>query len=447
MSKRPNVLYLHAHDTGRCIEPYGYPVRTPNLMALAEGGVLMRQCFCANPTCSPSRAALLTGQYPHTNGMTGLMHRGFQLNEPRRHLAATLRDRAQYRTVLVGVQHVTRSTEIHTTGYERKLELDHDPDRPDDHYAPIARAAARWLRDRPRGPFFLDVGLPKPHGYSGPPKDSRWVVPPPGLPDTAPTREHAARTHAGIEAMDRAMGLVLDALADAGLAANTLVVCTTDHGLAFPERKCNLTDGGLGVLSIWRGPGGCEGGRVIDGLVSHVDFLQTICEIVGIDPPDGCQGVSLTPLIRGEKDTVRDAIFGQINYHAAYQPERCVRTERYKYIRRFDHRTRRVMANCDDSPSKTLWVEHGWGDLPMAEECLFDVVLDPIEHRNLVDDERYAQPLQQMREALDTWMRDHADPLLEGFVEPPVDARINDFHTASPSSWVWHRRTTDLNQY
>ncbi len=78
-SERPNILYLHTHDIGRYVQPYGYAVPTPHLQALAEEGVLFRQAFCANPTCSASRATLLTGMYPHNNGMTGLAHRGWAL--------------------------------------------------------------------------------------------------------------------------------------------------------------------------------------------------------------------------------------------------------------------------------------------------------------------------------------------------------------------------------
>src|SRR6476661_7603420 len=74
-SERPNILYLHSHDTGRYIQPYGYAVRTPNLQRLAEESILFRQAFDAAPTCSPSRAALLTGQCPHKNGLCCVDHR------------------------------------------------------------------------------------------------------------------------------------------------------------------------------------------------------------------------------------------------------------------------------------------------------------------------------------------------------------------------------------
>src|SRR5215472_7662696 len=88
---RPNILYIHSHDSGRYLEPYGHNVPTPNLARLATQGILFRQAFDAAPTCSPSRAALLTGQCPHRNGMLGLAHRGFAMTDYRRHIAHTLR--------------------------------------------------------------------------------------------------------------------------------------------------------------------------------------------------------------------------------------------------------------------------------------------------------------------------------------------------------------------
>ena len=87
----PNILYIHSHDTGRYIQPFGYAFDTPNLQKLAEEGVLFRHCHCANPTCSPSRASLLTGTYPHQNGMFGLAHRGWRLNDYHEHILHTLR--------------------------------------------------------------------------------------------------------------------------------------------------------------------------------------------------------------------------------------------------------------------------------------------------------------------------------------------------------------------
>ena len=87
----PNILYLHSHDTGRYAQPYGHQVPMPNVQALADQGVLFRQAFCAAPTCSASRACLLTGQYGQTNGMLGLAHRGWSLRDYSHHIVHTLR--------------------------------------------------------------------------------------------------------------------------------------------------------------------------------------------------------------------------------------------------------------------------------------------------------------------------------------------------------------------
>src|SRR5581483_3521155 len=105
----PNILYLHSHDTGRYVQPYGHAVSTPNIQRLAETGILFRQAFCAGPSCSPSRASLLTGQYPHNNGMMGLAHRGFRLFNLEHHIIYTLR-RAGYYSAVVGAQHITESS-------------------------------------------------------------------------------------------------------------------------------------------------------------------------------------------------------------------------------------------------------------------------------------------------------------------------------------------------
>ncbi|MCB0172753.1 MAG: sulfatase-like hydrolase/transferase, partial [Anaerolineae bacterium] len=107
--KHRNILYLHSHDTGRYIQPYGHAVPTPHLQQLAEEGVLFRRAFSAAPTCSPSRACLLTGQSAHSNGMLGLAHRGFTLNDYHQHLVHTLR-RAGYYSALVGIQHIAADT-------------------------------------------------------------------------------------------------------------------------------------------------------------------------------------------------------------------------------------------------------------------------------------------------------------------------------------------------
>ena len=424
--ERPNILYIHSHDTGRYVQPYGYGISTPHIQLLAEQGVLFRQCFCAAPTCSPSRAALLTGQWAHSSGMIGLAHRGFSLADPGRHIVHTLRA-AGYRSTLIGVQHVARDPEV--IGYDQVVPLK-------GHRAQhVVPAALDFLRNAPQEPFFLSVGFSETHRpfHDPDPKVARYCRPPAPLPDDPRVREDMAAFAASARVLDEAIGTVLGALDDAGLSERTLVICTTDHGIAFPGMKCNLTDHGIGVMLILRGPGGFEGGQVCDALVSHVDLFPTMCDLLQITPPPWLQGVSLMPLIRGEADQVRDELFAEVTYHAAYEPQRAVRTRRYKYIRRFEERAGPVLPNCDDSPSKDVWMENGWRERRPALEQLYDLVFDPNETHNLADDPALSTVLCDMRERLNRWMQESDDPLLHGPVPAPPGARVNDPNGTSPS--------------
>lgn len=152
------------------------------------------------------------------------------------------------------------------------------------------------------------------------------------------------------------------------------------------------------MLLIVRGPGGFTGGRVVNGLVSQVDVFPTLCEMAGVETPDFVQGRSLMPLVRGEARSIHDAVFTELTYHAAYEPQRAVRTDRFKYIRRFDEEhPGAVLANVDDSPTKDVLAELGWFDRPPDAEQLYDLVADPYEMRNLVGEAAGAPVLDDLR--------------------------------------------------
>jgi hypothetical protein len=130
------------------------------------------------------------------------------------------------------------------------------------------------------------------------------------------------------------------------------------------------------------------------------------------------------PLVRDDAASVRDEIFGELTYHAAYEPQRAVRNQRYKYIRYYSDGGP-VLANVDDSPTKDLMVSLGWADRPVDREQLYDLPLDPNEMRNVVNESAYADVRRQLSDRLDEWMRATADPLLDGDVPAPPGARIN----------------------
>jgi N-sulfoglucosamine sulfohydrolase len=430
VTARPNVVVVTCHDLGRHLGCYGNPtVQTPNLDALAADGIRFGQAFCAAPQCSPSRASLYTGRWPHANGVLGLTHAnfGWDLHPEERHLAQVLRE-AGYATALVGANHEVR----HVTDEQAAERLGFDylsrPRRGDDITAQALDRIAKL-----ETPFYLQLGYNEPHrlnhadpsaepdymGFLGEyvePDDERGVTMPPWLKETESGRREIAELQGALKYVDRAIGRVLDALPE-----NTLVIFTPDHGLALPRAKCSLYGPGLEVALIVRWPqGGWTGGRVQDELISNVDVFPTILEAIGIPAPENVHGQSFAALLDGSAYQPRDAIFGEMTYHDYYDPRRCIRTARHHLIVNFTAAP--AFMNPSQSwrprtdpvvPDKPALAYH-----PLVE--LFDLDEDPHERNNLADDPAHADVRTELLVRLHAWMRETADPLLDGAVTPPM---------------------------
>jgi arylsulfatase A-like enzyme len=187
------------------VQPYGQQVPTPNIQLLADQGVLFRQAFSAAPVCSGSRAALLTGQYCHNNGMLGLAHRGWKLRDYGKHWVHPLRD-AGYRSVLIGEQHV--SVDPHVIGYDDVIDV------PSNHAPEVTPRAVEAIETLPE-PGFLSVGYFETHrSFQAPTsvRDTLYSLPPAHLPDTPATREDMAAFKASVRSLDQGIGAVLHAL-------------------------------------------------------------------------------------------------------------------------------------------------------------------------------------------------------------------------------------------
>jgi len=436
----PNILYIHSHDTGRYIQPYGYAVPTPSLQKLAEQGVLFRQAFTSGSTCSPSRAGLLTGTAPHTCGMLGLAHRGWRLHDYSWHILHTLRQQGYY-SVLCGIQHIAcpKAASPEEIGYDRiLLGIDVRDNRC------VADKASAFLREKHEQPFFLAVGFFDTHRefpeQPGPLDDERYARPPAPLPDTPRNRRDMARFITSARRYDESVGHVLKTLDECGLADNTLVICTTDHGIAFPHMKCNLTDHGIGVMLVMRGPGGFSGGKVIDALVSQIDIYPTICDLTGAEKSERLQGKSILPLVNGSKEKTNDEIFSEVTFHACYEPMRCIRTDRWKYIRRFHPRPQPFLPNCDDGLSKSEWLDAGWREREEnAPEQLYDLLFDPNERCNLAGRPETVEIQQELSASLLDWMKRTNDPLQKGEPDLPEHLLNNPIDGLSPREMPLNR--------
>lgn len=149
-------------------------------------------------------------------------------------------------------------------------------------------------------------------------------------------------------------------------------------------------------------------------------------------PPENLQGASLLPLVRGEKNELREELFAEVNYHVSYEPQRCVRTRRWKYVRRYGEWSHPALANIDASPSKTWFLEHGLADRELPAEALYDLYYDPAEQNNLAEDPLCAEVLAQLRDSLARWMEETEDPILKGPIPPPPNAELDPPETFVP---------------
>ena len=420
MADRPNVIYLHSHDTGRHVQPYGHAVPTPAIQRLAEQGVLFRRAFATTATCSGSRAALVTGRYPHVNGMTGLAHRGWELNDipPAPHPHAAPR-RATSPSSSASSTCPTRPTPSATTASTRSTPTTSRPSR----RWPSARSRA-GCRSRSSSPSASSRRTAASSSPRRPSTSSTRC-----RRSTCPTSPRSAATwRTSSPARDRwtaACSRSSAALERTGLDERTLVILTTDHGLPFPGAKATLFDRGLGVSLILRGPGRLprRPGAGRDGLPPR--HLPHALRPRRAPAPGGPAGL-LAPAARHRRrrPPARRAVRGD---HLSRRLRAAARgadrpLQAHPPVRA-SHGP--VLPNIDDGPSKDALVALGWDGWATEEERLHDLLLDPNEMHNLVDDPAYAAVARDLRRRLLSWMDDTDDPLLRGPVALPPRGRAN----------------------
>ena len=419
-----NLILIDCHDLGRHLGAYGRStVPSPHLDALAVDGVRFDNSFCTAPQCSPSRAGLYTGRYPHATGMFGLAHEpfGWRLHDNEVHLARYLRD-AGYTTIQVGVQHVTD----HAPAAVR--ELGFQQVRPAHHAGDVAHLAIDWLRSSPQRPFFLNIGFTEPHRdenglfRQAPPDTSQGVEVPAYLPQTAEAHAEFAELQGVIGLMDRAVGQIWAALQELDLLDDTWLIFTTDHGLAMPRAKSTMYDPGIETaLLMYSQPFGLTGGRAFDRLISNVDLVPTILEMLGLAVPARIQGHSFAGLLRGTAYEPREYVYAEKTFHTDYEPQRAIRSASHKLIWNAEVDIINVAGDIMHSPIYPQMINQLTIERPPFE--LYDLVTDPLEQHNRINDADYRPIATELRQHLLAWMRRTNDPLLNGPLASPYYRR------------------------
>ena len=410
---RPNVVLMICHDLGQHLGCYGVEtVNSPNLDEFAAGSVRFENNFCTAPQCSPSRSSMMTGRYPHSNGIMGLSHNPFcwEYNEGETHISARFTE-AGYRTVLIGNQHVTRFPE--KLGFE-EVDLGGPAEE-------VGRKAAALLagHDGSR-PLYAQFGFVEPHRpWVRPgcePDESKGVTVPGYLPDIPEARREFAELQGAVRALDGGVAAVLEAVREHLPAEETIVVFTVDHGIAMPRAKCTLYDPGISTAFMIRVPGCAPAVR--EEIVSNVDVVPTLLELSGLPAAGNVHGVSLAPLLRGEVMTPHDEIFAEMTFHTSYHPLRAVRTERWKLIVNFEHhKPVDVPTDIMTGPLYGAIAKDLTGHKPHVE--LYDLDADPLEQKNLAELPEHADVVRDLSARLLRWMRETGDPLLGGPVSSP----------------------------
>ena len=421
---RPNVVVFITHDTGQHVSPYGIDtVHTPNCERLAREGVTFTRSFCTCPLCAPSRASLVTGRYPHQNGVMGLTGDptgSFDLYATETHAAQHFAD-AGYESVLCGFEHETR--DCTRVGFSRTFAGSGDWFNGGGDLLTYGDEIDQWLSQREAAddarPFYLQIGCHETHRVwtqDAPPDDSLGVWMPPYLADVDDLRREMPEFQGSIRRMDAGLGRILAALDNHGVTDDTIFVFTTDHGIDIPRAKGTHYDPGIEVFLFMRYPRTWQGNRRSDTLISNIDVLPTLLEACDIPVPGDVVGRSFLPLLAGDGGyTPNRYIFAEKTFHDTYDPTRAIRSDRYKYIRYFE------VCIFQDLRLATMTQRHYWRDSwrRTSIEELYDLENDPLEMHNLADDPAYEKIKAELRRALVARMKETNDPLLNGPVASP----------------------------
>lgn len=427
---RPNILLIVSEDNGPELGCYGDPhAQTPALDALAERGVRFRNAYVPQAGCSQSRAALLTGLYPHQNGQIGLATWKFRMyRQDTTNLVRCLKE-AGYRTGIIGKLHINPASafpfdfqQIPSANFGRK------------NLGDYARYAEEFFRADDR-PFFLSVNYPDAHRpflaqageLPADPLVAEGVQPLAymGL-DTPQLRAETANYYNCLSRLDSLIDDLLDTLQRSGKADRTLVLYLGDHGADLLRGKRTSYEGGVRIPLLIHWPGQTTPGQVRDELVTTLDLMPTLLEAAGASPIAGLSGRSLVPMLRGERPSWRKYLYTEFHLHSAHNfyPQRTVRNARYKLVQNlmpgqnnpgYDFTMRRFFPELQqliDSSGEPVRGAYQRMKTPPEYE-LYDLQADPYEFRNLATEAEHAVVFEELSQQLAAWRRRTRDPLLD----------------------------------
>ena len=426
--KKPNILVLIADDWS-----YGHAgiygdrvVRTPHIDAIGKAGAIFHRAFAAAPSCTPSRAALLTGKFPHEleagANLWGYLPKKFDNY-------TLILEASGYHVGLTGKGWGPGN--FQAGGYENN---------------PAGKSYKNFqmfLEEKPADkPFSFWFGSQNPHrpyeAGSGEASgmNAREVEVPGWLPDTPEVRKDILDYYREVEQFDHQIGEIITLLKERGEYENTLIIVTSDNGMPFPRAKATLYDAGTRVPLIISMPERVEK-QEIGEFVSLTDIAPTILELTGEKIPEEMSGSSLWPLLRKDKVDGRTMVFTERERHANVRkpelgyPARAVRTDDFLYIRNYAperwpsgdpdlYHSVGPYGDVDASPSKEqIMVQREQSHIEpffsltffkRPSEELYDLRADPYQKNNVAYVGKYRKILLRLKKQLDQWQLATGDP-------------------------------------
>ncbi|MGH7174464.1 MAG: sulfatase family protein [Gemmataceae bacterium] len=415
-SRPPNIVVIMGEDTGPELGCYGDGnAITPNMDRLAAQGARFTRCFTHAPVCAPSRSGLITGRYPTS---IGSHHMRSMLLKPPPLFTAYLK-KAGY-TIAWPTKTPYGKTDFNFNVPGKAFDIFTD-----------------WTKDIPKQPFFGFYNILTSHESKirapaarfakltarlkpSERRDPAKMKLPAYYPDTPQVRRDLANYYELVTAVDYQVGVVLAALDKAGIADNTIVFLSGDHGRGMPRSKRWVYNQGIHVPLIVRWPGHLKPGTVRDDLVCFLDFAPTMLSIAGVEVPKEMQG----QVIVGPKKAPQcKYIFAaRDRMDETFDRIRTVRDKHFQYIRNFHPELpyAQRIAYRELMPTMKVWRKlHAEGKLNAVQdqffaatkprEELYDVDTDPDEVKNLAGNPKYKDKLVELRTALDRWMEETKD--------------------------------------
>ncbi len=440
---RLGILLITADDLNwDSVGVYGSPVdgATPEIDQLAAEGLLFNRAHVTISVCTPNRSVLLTGRYPHLSGGEGF-HKLRRRNVPL--LPELLRTDGYVVGVLGKLAH-TRP--YHSLLWDFEISEELGRGRNPEAYKQYAKSFVEYATDED-SPFFLMANSSDPHRpfYGNDPigyyfgefpamAPSRVFLPeevvvPGFLPDLPNVRLEIARYHSSVRRLDDTVGRLLDALDEAGVMENTLVIFLSDNGMSMPFSKANVYRDSTRIPWIVRWPGVTQPGSVdSEHFISSIDLLPTILDATGVDVPERVNGTTFLPLLRGESQDNRELVFTQFYETSARleYPMRSVQNGQFGYIfNAWSNGTKEFRSESQTGLSWKAMEEAGASDADLAARVelfshrvpqeLYDYDNDPHALNNLIDDPDYADELHALRVSLEEWMVQTRDPVRSKF--------------------------------